>query len=110
DEFLRGLEPDRREVFVHAELEGLRGAEIARALELNPNTVRSRLRAARQAFHAQFEHEHLRVCEAAANEAAPREARARGLALLGLGGAPSAKASAGWLGWLGWFVSPRGLL
>jgi RNA polymerase sigma factor (sigma-70 family) len=109
DEFLHELEPDRRAVFVLAEFEGLRGPEIARVLELNANTVRSRLRAARQAFEARFEHEHERgqLVEAASNDAAPREARARGLVLLGLPVDPwvSANTSAK----LGWFATRSGL-
>ncbi|HLT38427.1 MAG TPA: sigma-70 family RNA polymerase sigma factor [Enhygromyxa sp.] len=106
DEFLRELEPDRRAVFVLAELEGMRGPEIARALGLNHNTVRSRLRAARQAFEARFDHEREPLVEAAANEAAPSEARARGLALLGLPLARSASAGS----WLGWLTGARWLL
>jgi RNA polymerase sigma factor (sigma-70 family) len=110
DEFLHELEPDRRAVFVLAEFEGLRGPEIARVLELNANTVRSRLRAARQAFEARFEHEHERgqLVEAASNDAAPREARARGLVLLGLPVDPwvSANTSAK----LGWLATRRGLV
>jgi RNA polymerase sigma factor (sigma-70 family) len=102
DEFLGELEPDRREVFVLAELEGLRGPEIARTLDINHNTVRSRLRSARQAFQLRFEHGGEPLVDLAANESAPREARARGLALL-LAPAietPVSAASIGTLGWL----------
>lgn len=44
------LEPDKREVFVLAELEEMSGPEIAAALELNLNTMHARLRAARRDF------------------------------------------------------------
>lgn len=40
----------KRLIFVMAELEGLTGTEIARALELNLNTVYARLRSARRQF------------------------------------------------------------
>jgi RNA polymerase sigma-70 factor, ECF subfamily len=52
DEFLLGLDADKRGVFIMAELEQIPVAEIARALSANVNTVHSRLRAARQAFTA----------------------------------------------------------
>lgn len=44
------LEEDQREVFVLSELEQLSAPEIASALDVNVNTVYSRLRAARQSF------------------------------------------------------------
>jgi RNA polymerase sigma-70 factor (ECF subfamily) len=47
---LAELEDDKREVFILAELEGLTMAEIAEALDVNPNTIASRLRAARREF------------------------------------------------------------
>jgi RNA polymerase sigma-70 factor (ECF subfamily) len=47
---LAELDDDKREVFVLAELEGLTMAEIAEALDANPNTIASRLRAARREF------------------------------------------------------------
>jgi RNA polymerase sigma-70 factor (ECF subfamily) len=47
---LDGLDDDLREVFVLAELEELTAVEIAEVLDMNPNTVASRLRAARMAF------------------------------------------------------------
>jgi RNA polymerase sigma-70 factor, ECF subfamily len=50
EDFLAGLSADQREVFVLAELEGLTAPEIAAALEVNLNTVYSRLRLARRAF------------------------------------------------------------
>jgi RNA polymerase sigma-70 factor, ECF subfamily len=52
DEFLAGLDDDKRGVFIMAELEQIPVPEIARALSANLNTVYSRLRAARQAFTA----------------------------------------------------------
>lgn len=47
---LAELDDVKREVFVLAELEELTEAQIARILEENPNTVHSRLRAARYQF------------------------------------------------------------
>lgn len=44
------LDPDKREVFVLAELEEMSGPEIAEALELNLNTMHARLRSARRDF------------------------------------------------------------
>jgi len=52
---LAQLDDDKREVFVLAELEGLTAIEIAEALESNPNTIASRLRAARREFEAALE-------------------------------------------------------
>jgi RNA polymerase sigma-70 factor (ECF subfamily) len=46
------LDEDQREVFILCELEQLSAPEVASALDLNLNTVYSRLRAARQAFDA----------------------------------------------------------
>jgi RNA polymerase sigma-70 factor (ECF subfamily) len=51
-EALASLPEEQREVFVLAELEQLSSPEIASALEVNLNTVYSRLRAARQEFEA----------------------------------------------------------
>lgn len=52
---LETLDEDKREVFVLAEIEELTAPEIAEALELNLNTVYSRLRAARREFEAAIE-------------------------------------------------------
>lgn len=52
DRLLGELEESRREVFVLAELEQMTAPEIAVCLELNVNTVYSRLRAAREDFEA----------------------------------------------------------
>ncbi|HEX6244786.1 MAG TPA: sigma-70 family RNA polymerase sigma factor [Polyangiales bacterium] len=49
-EALASLPDDQREVFVLAELEQLSSPEIAAALDVNLNTVYSRLRSARQEF------------------------------------------------------------
>jgi len=49
-QLLDGLEDEKREVFVLAELEQMAVPEIATALGLNLNTAYSRLRAARQDF------------------------------------------------------------
>ncbi len=52
---LAQLGDDKREAFVLAELEGLTIAEIAEAIDANPNTVASRVRAARREFEAALE-------------------------------------------------------
>jgi RNA polymerase sigma-70 factor (ECF subfamily) len=49
---LAELDDDKREVFILAELEGLTLAEIGEALDVNANTIASRLRAARREFEA----------------------------------------------------------
>jgi RNA polymerase sigma-70 factor (ECF subfamily) len=51
-EFLAGLDEDQRMVFVLADIEGLRAAEIADAVGVGVNTVYSRLRLAREKFNA----------------------------------------------------------
>ena len=48
--FLDSLDEERRVVFVLGELEGFSGTEIAQALDINRNTVYTRLRAARRLF------------------------------------------------------------
>ncbi len=50
DRLLAGLDEDKREVFVLAEIEQMTAVEIAEIVDANPNTVASRLRAARQDF------------------------------------------------------------
>jgi RNA polymerase sigma-70 factor, ECF subfamily len=50
DRFLAGLDADKREVFMLAELEGMRGPEIAEAVGVPVDTVYSRLREARRRF------------------------------------------------------------
>jgi RNA polymerase sigma-70 factor, ECF subfamily len=50
ERFLDSLDDDQRAVFVLAQLEGLTAPEIAETLGVNPNTVYSRLRAARVKF------------------------------------------------------------
>lgn len=54
DDFLADLDASKREVFVLAELEQMTAREIASTLGVKPNTVSSRLRAARQAFDRHF--------------------------------------------------------
>ena len=49
---LEELDEDKREAFILAELEEMTTAEVADALELNPNTAASRIRAGRTAFEA----------------------------------------------------------
>jgi RNA polymerase sigma-70 factor, ECF subfamily len=51
-ELLENLDPDKRVVFVLAELEGLPASDIARVTGANTRTVYSRLRAARDRFNA----------------------------------------------------------
>jgi RNA polymerase sigma-70 factor (ECF subfamily) len=50
--FLEELPEDARTVFILFELEGMTMAAIAESLELPPGTVASRLRRARESFHA----------------------------------------------------------
>lgn len=50
ERLLAGMSDVQREVFVMYEIEEMTGAEIAEALAVNENTVRTRLRAARQTF------------------------------------------------------------
>jgi RNA polymerase sigma-70 factor, ECF subfamily len=52
---LDALDDDRRAVFVSMELEGMSAPEVAEALEVNPNTVYTRLRAARKQLAAEAE-------------------------------------------------------
>jgi RNA polymerase sigma-70 factor (ECF subfamily) len=52
-ELLEKLDPDKREVFILAELEQMTETEIAQALGIPPTTVHGRLRDARRDFEAQ---------------------------------------------------------
>jgi len=52
DKFLDELPEEQREVFILAEVEQMTANEIASILEANPNTVRTRLRAARMSVQA----------------------------------------------------------
>ena len=52
DDIVDGLPEEARPVFVLHELEGMTMAEIASCLEIPAGTVASRLRRAREAFHA----------------------------------------------------------
>jgi RNA polymerase sigma-70 factor, ECF subfamily len=45
--FVENLDEDKRAVFLLCHLDGLSAVDVARVLELNPNTVYTRLRAAR---------------------------------------------------------------
>lgn len=47
ERFLAGLDPDQREAFVLADIEGMSGPEVAAALGINLNVAYSRLRLAR---------------------------------------------------------------
>ncbi|WP_394845751.1 RNA polymerase sigma factor [Pendulispora brunnea] len=55
DRLLDELDDDKREAFVLSELEEMTIAEISEAIDVNPNTVASRIRAARRAFEAALE-------------------------------------------------------
>lgn len=57
DRILASMDDARREVFLLAEMEGFTGGEIADALGMNPNTVYTNLRLARQEF-AEAVHRH----------------------------------------------------
>lgn len=59
--FLDGLDPDQREVFVLAEIEGLSAPEIATVVEGKLNTVYSRLRLARARFEQALARQHARA-------------------------------------------------
>lgn len=50
DDFIGGLDPQKREVFALVELEGLPVPEVAQMIGINLNTAYSRLRAARTQF------------------------------------------------------------
>ena len=52
ESILDGMEEERREVFVLAEIEGVPVQEIAEATGANPNTTHSRLRLARKDYEA----------------------------------------------------------
>jgi RNA polymerase sigma-70 factor (ECF subfamily) len=56
EQVLSKLDPAWREVFVLAEVEGMTAREIAEAIGSNPNTVSSRLRAARTHVSAALAH------------------------------------------------------
>ncbi len=60
ERFLGGLPAEQRLIFELFEIEGMRGAEIAEAIDLNVNTVFTRLRAARQRFSAFLAEHHAR--------------------------------------------------
>jgi RNA polymerase sigma-70 factor, ECF subfamily len=60
------LDPSKREVFILAEFEGMTTLEMSEALDVNMNTVSTRLRAARQRFE-----------EALARATAPQEGSPR---------------------------------
>jgi RNA polymerase sigma-70 factor (ECF subfamily) len=57
ERFLQSLDPDRRAVFVMAELEDMGAPEISQAVGARINTVYSRLRTARERFVAFLEAE-----------------------------------------------------
>lgn len=55
EEAVAGLPPELRLVFVMSEVEGMKGKEIARDLELNPVTVKTRLFRARRWLRVELE-------------------------------------------------------
>ncbi len=69
---LSELDDDKREAFILAEFEGMTMAEIAEALDVNPNTISSRLRAARREFEEALE----RATQDESSERASRQADA----------------------------------
>lgn len=60
DAQLQAFDPDKRAVFILAELEGMSCPEIAVAVGANVNTVMSRLKAARAKFEAAVRRQHAR--------------------------------------------------
>ena len=52
DRFLDDLPEEQRDVFLLAEVEQMTAEEIAEVLDVNPNTVRTRLRTARMSVQA----------------------------------------------------------
>lgn len=96
DQLLDGLDTAKRTVFVLAELEGVKVPEISRILGVNPRTVHSRLRLARERFGSELrrmqahEQGNLRVArlrprpllDQAANERPPAPRRKAALAAL----------------------------
>jgi RNA polymerase sigma-70 factor (ECF subfamily) len=52
DEFLDEMPEEQRDVFLLAEVEQMTANEIGAVLDVNPNTVRTRLRAARMSVQA----------------------------------------------------------
>jgi RNA polymerase sigma factor (sigma-70 family) len=52
DQFLDELPEDQRDIFLLAEVEQMTANEIGDVLEMNPNTVRTRLRTARMSVQA----------------------------------------------------------
>jgi RNA polymerase sigma-70 factor (ECF subfamily) len=60
-EFLATLDPDQRDVFVFAEIEGLGAREITAIVGANVNTVYSRLRLARARFETALARRRARV-------------------------------------------------
>ncbi len=52
ESLLLQIDPEKREIFVFSEIEGLTAARIAELTGLNANTVYSRLRAARKQFES----------------------------------------------------------
>lgn len=114
DGLLDQLDHNKRTVFVLAELEGIKAAEISRILGLNVRTVHSRLRLARQSFESAVKRFHARergrgdrrrlqahaLAQRAEPQRSPRRARAMAAALLVRLNDSSAPAVAGWQQWM----------
>ena len=81
-DFLAALDPDKREVFILADLEGFTGREVASTLGIKPNTAWSRLKAARAEFARQFGGHVRKRPTVIVDVAPPPEARGRVWAVL----------------------------
>ncbi|MEM6992000.1 MAG: sigma-70 family RNA polymerase sigma factor [Myxococcota bacterium] len=77
DEFLSGLDAEQREVFVLAELLGMRVVEVADVVDAPLNTLYSRLRIARQRFAARFGDDHAEQLRRAGQGECPTRAQRR---------------------------------
>lgn len=134
DRLLDELDASKRTVFVLAELEGVKVPEISRILGINPRTVHSRLRLARECFGSALrrmqahEEGNLRVArlrprpllEQAANERPPAARRKAAMAALavrieqgalpGLAGWEGLALGSSWMGPLGLPTAVAGVL
>ena len=98
-DFLMDLDERQREVYVLAELEGMSRREISIALEININTVQSRLRVARAEFDRCFSNDRKvpQLCAILRQHPprAPAQQRERTRALVLAGGVPPKAAAVG---------------
>ncbi|MBL4688309.1 MAG: hypothetical protein JKY37_27225, partial [Nannocystaceae bacterium] len=77
DEFLAGLDQEQREVFVLAELVGMRVPEVAAVVDAPLNTLYSRLRIARRRFNDRFGVEHAEMLRRAGEGECPTKKQRR---------------------------------